>query len=242
MVSFHPVRHDPFAGSVEVYVIRHGSTALNATGGAKDRIRGWSNVPLSQKGRQEVQQTAVKLQKSGLQVLVHSDLDRARDTAQAIVRATGAKLIPTSMMRPWNLGHFTGKESNAIHQELQKYVVDMPDKPVPGGESFNDFKTRVFTGVGQAIDLANGKKLGLVTHHRVERLLTAWASKGEPQDLSIEPAVMLKHGEDPAAFKKMMIRRDRLPAANGPVTAMPVDHNPYSGQREDQREQAGANA
>jgi broad specificity phosphatase PhoE len=199
---------------VEVYVIRHGSTALNSQDGGVDRIRGWKNVPLSPKGRLEIAAAAQKLKNSGLQVLVHSDLDRATDTAAAIARTTGAKSYPSEGLRPWNLGQFTGKESNAIQDELRKYVCDEPDKAVPYGESFDDFRERVLAGVRAAIETAAGRKLGLVTHHRVERLLTAWQGKGEPADGSIDTGIMFRHGDAPATFKVMTIDVSRLPAAD----------------------------
>lgn len=212
-------------GKVEVYIIRHGSTALNSQNGGVDRIRGWKNVPLSGKGRLEIAAAAQKLKNSGLQVLVHSDLDRATETAAAIAKTTGAKSYPSEGMRPWNLGHFTGKESNAIQGELRKYVVDEPAKAVPYGESFDDFRKRVLAGVAAAIETAGGKKLGLVTHHRVERLLTAWQAKGEPADGSIETEIMFRHGDAPASYKVMTIDVSRLPPADqekqyaSPITA-----------------------
>lgn len=205
---------------VDVYVIRHGSTPLNSQNGGTDRVRGWKNVPLSPKGKLEVAAAARKLKNSGIQLLVHSDLDRATDTAAAISRTTCARMVPSPAMRPWNLGTFTGKESNAIQDELRKFVIDEPGTPVPHGESFDDFRTRVLAGVRDAIERADGRKLGLVTHHRVERLLTAWQAKGEPADGSIETELMFRHGDAPASFKRMTIDTDRLPAGQPARNAM----------------------
>lgn len=207
-------------GTVPVHVIRHGSTQLNSQNGSgPDRIRGWKNVPLSPKGRLEAAGAAQKLKHSGIKVLVHSDLDRAHDTAKAISRTTGAKMISSPGLRPWNLGHFTGKESNAVQDELRPYVCEHPDRRVPHGESFNEFKRRVLAAVGQAINEAGGQKLGLVTHHRVERLLSAWQAAGEPADGSIKSDLMFQHGGPPASSKTMEIKAGNLPHDNSHAIA-----------------------
>ena len=201
--------------SKEFYLIRHGSTKLNKQNGGVDKIRGWANVPLSEQGREEIQELGKKLANSGLKILVHSDLDRARDTAQAIANTTGAQMVPSPLLRPWNVGIFTGKDSNAAHPELVKLAEKNPDEPIPQGESFNQFKTRAFDGLRQALVDAKDNPLGVVTHHRVERLYNAWLAAGQPPDYSIDFDTMFKHGEDPAVAKRVSVDISKLfPTSN----------------------------
>lgn len=196
----------PANGKVQLYLIRHGATDLNEQGGAgKDRIRGWSNVPLNDHGRQEAQKLGQKLAGSGIRTLIHSDLDRARDTAQAISQTTGARLVPTPLLRPWNVGIYTGKDSNAAHPELQRLAMQSPDEPIPEGESFNQFKQRAAQGVHFTLLEGQGQPTGMVTHHRVERFLNAWLAAGQRPDLTIDPNVMFQKGEAPAQAKIISI-------------------------------------
>ncbi len=91
-----------------IYVIRHGSTELNE----KHQIRGHANVPLSALGREEVRKLGAKLASSNIGIIFHSDLDRARDTADAVAQATGAKNFSSKLLRPWDLGDYTGRASS----------------------------------------------------------------------------------------------------------------------------------
>ena len=156
-----------------VYLIRHGSTEMNS----EDRIRGQCNVPLSAEGREEIARLAELLRESNIQFIVSSDLDRAVETAESIARARGARLNKTGLLRPWDVGKFTGRSASAVTPRLIELARDTPARPAPGGESFNDFKHRAFMGIRVALG-ASEAPLAIVSHHRMERLLAAWLSAG----------------------------------------------------------------
>lgn len=189
----------------EIYLIRHGATALNGESGGTDRIRGWKNVPLSAKGREEVKELAGKLKNSGLEVLVSSPLERAHDTANAIAKTTGAHVLLSAKLKPWDVGEFTGHESSVIHPKLVEFAVKKPEKKIPGGESFDEFKDRIFSGLREHLHKHDGAELGLVTHHRVERLINAWIKEGQKPDGLVDLDVMFKKGEKPAHAIKLKI-------------------------------------
>ena len=117
-----------------VYVVRHGSTKLNSENGGDDKIRGWSDVPLSAQGKKEAEDIANSLSDSGIKVIHHSDLGRAAETAKAIAERTGAELVSTPKLRPWNVGHLTGTSSTTAHPQLAKYACEKPDEKIPDGE------------------------------------------------------------------------------------------------------------
>lgn len=193
-----------------IYVIRHGATAMNGESGGPDRIRGWKNLPLSAEGRKEVTELAKKLAKSGIEAIVSSDLERARDTAQVVADTTGATVTLSRRLRPWDLGVFTGQESTAVHPRLVTYATRTPFEPIPNGESFDEFCQRAFGGVKDALDETAGKSLAIVTHHRVERLLKAWIAAGSNPDLRIDMNVMFKPGEATAHAEQIQIAVDNL--------------------------------
>lgn len=207
-----PVDHDPFVR--KFYLIRHGATALNSESGGPDRIRGWSDIPLSKEGEEEAKKLGQELKSSGLGMLYYSTLIRARETAQAIAATTQAILIPEPDLRPWNLGEFTGKESKAVHPQMMDFAMHKPDEPIPGGgESFNHFKFRVMACVKKLLETTPSDILfGIVTHHRVERLLKAWVAGGERPDLEIDFGAMFKHGESTGHAETIEIDPQKLGA------------------------------
>jgi probable phosphoglycerate mutase len=195
----------------EVTVIRHGATAYNAESGGVDRIRGWKNVPLSDKGREQVKELAADLKDSGISFIVSSDLERARETAEAIVRSTGADLVFSQKFRPWDLGEYTGQESMAVHPVMADYAYRKPFKAIPGGESFDGFKSRVFSGLREFVGTTpRERKMAIVTHHRCERLIHSWINRGSPRDEAIDLNTMFKRGEGTATSDKVRINLDTL--------------------------------
>lgn len=195
----------------EVYIIRHGATAYNSEGsGGVDRIRGWANIPLSDEGRKQVKELVGKLRKSGIDYIVASDLERTRETAEAVAEATGAILLFSQKFRPWDLGEYTGQESMAVHPIMSDYAHRKPFKSIPGGESFDGFRGRVFSGLREFFFQDRAKQMAIVTHHRVERLIHAWIAAGSPANEAVDLNVMFRRGEGTAHYDKVRIDLDTL--------------------------------
>ncbi len=181
-------------------IIRHGETDMNChSNDSADQVRGWLDVPLNATGIKTAHRTAqvLKHSKEGLDVLVHSDLDRSRETAEIIAKALGIPCVASFALRPWDAGELAGQSAVKAVPIMQDYLVNKPDKNLPGGESFNQFKERTFGGVYKALRDHAGAYVGLVTHHRVERLLKAWIAAGEPAGHDIDAELMLKKGDAP---------------------------------------------
>ncbi len=156
--------------------IRHGSTHMNDANRAGDKIRGWADVPLDDRGLQEAEKAGKKL--AGIEnkprILFTSDLQRAATTAHIVSQITGIPVAPpTHGLRPWNLGRFQGEESQSIAPQLKMFV-NNPGQRVPGGESFNEFTTR-FISTMRGILAKTQLRMGIVAHHRNERFLSALA-------------------------------------------------------------------
>lgn len=198
----------------KVYVIRHGMTEYNEQNGdgSVDRIRGWRDVPLSDKGREQAEKLGKKLKDSGIDVIYHSPFSRATDTAAEIAKNTGAPMIPTDKLKPWNVGELTGQESKDAHPKLREYATQKPNEPIAGGESFNTFKARLFDGLREIVNNSQGKLPALVTHHRVERMIRAWMDAGQKPDLSLDMGEMLKHGEPTGHAEIVHIQANKLRA------------------------------
>lgn len=194
----------------EIYIIRHGATAYNAENGGVDRIRGWKNVPLSDTGREQVKELATRLKKSGIGFIISSDLERARETAEGVAKATGALLVLSRKFRPWDVGEYTGQESTSVHPIMLKYAYEKPYTPVPGGESFDGFKARVFSGLREFMGQYRDRTAAIVTHHRDERMIHGWIAKGSPANEEIDMNVMFQRGEKTAHADKIRIDLNTL--------------------------------
>ena len=202
---------------IPVYVVRHGATELNnQTDLSQDRIRGWANVPLADEGREEAHHAAQELQQYGIQVIVSSDLHRAAETAQIIGQTLGVQPQLTPKLRPWNLGDFTGTSTKEALPKIAVFVQEKPDEPVPGGESFNQFKERAFQGLAEAIQQAQGKPLCIVTHHRDERLFKASEALGWPPNHEIDLNIFLQKGDPPGGVYEMNVNPQALAPQGAP--------------------------
>lgn len=191
-----------------IVLFRHGKTALNEQ---PERIRSWADVPLDENGLDEVRRGAEKLRRLGkVDRIYSSDLIRALDTAEIISEATGASVIPTNRLRDWNQGSFIGKNVADVIDTLNKYMVDKPDEPVDGGESFMQFARRFMPFLEYQVKRNVPDSITvLVTHNRNIRVAIAWAQAGMKDDLSIDVAPLAKHANPvkPGGFMKFGVKR-----------------------------------
>jgi 2,3-bisphosphoglycerate-dependent phosphoglycerate mutase len=150
----------------KLILVRHGKTVLNSLDDT-ERLRGWMDIPLDEQGLREAQQTARHVAQHAVQRIYCSDLYRAKQTAEAVVRATQAHIVYTSDLRPWNLGNLTGQRVADILPTLLQLEVDL-EMPAPGGESFLAFYTRYSKKLMELLEIAEQSPscIVAVTHHR----------------------------------------------------------------------------
>lgn len=186
------------------YLIRHGRTKLNSeVDESADRIRGWVDVPLSVKGRSDSARVGQQMVDKPLDRIYYSDLQRAADTSKAISAWTNVPGTSSRALRPWDLGKFAGQCTLDVLPSITDYARNKPNEDVPGGESFNSFKSRFFAAMPRM--LAGDDEVALVTHHRIERLLKAWIANGCQPDKSINLDVFLEKGEPPGKIEKLFV-------------------------------------
>src|SRR5258706_18961 len=214
---------------IRLYIVRHGETKLNNdTDTSQDRIRGWTDVPLTDKGRQEAKVAGEKLKKHNIEVICCSPLSRAHETAKIIGKILNIKPVTIDGLKPWNLGELTGTSTKEALPKIAEYVRKKADKKVPEGESFNDFSNRTFEGFKEAIEKADGKTLCVVTHHRDERLIRAWVKAGCPADHHIDLDFFLQKGDPPGGVVALKIDEEGLGAEGETDSADSSDDNEES--------------
>jgi probable phosphoglycerate mutase len=195
-----------------ILLIRHGCTKMNSQAGhSSDKIRGWIDVPLNEVGRGQARKAGEELKGAKLDMLVSSDLGRAKETATIISKISGIPLeLVTKAFRPWDVGKYAGTESDKSVPILADFAEHQPNKKIPEGEAFNTFTKRVFVGLSGLLHSAEGT-IVIVTHHRVERLLEGWKAAGYPASGEIDIKVFSEKGEDPGHFRPFAVPLERLP-------------------------------
>lgn len=81
---------------INIYVVRHGQTFYNIY----NKLQGWSNSPLTQKGIDDAKQAGAKLAQTQFAAAFCSDTTRAMDTANMILQENQANSVekPTTTM------------------------------------------------------------------------------------------------------------------------------------------------
>jgi broad specificity phosphatase PhoE len=182
----------------KIILARHGETDANAN---NDSIRGWIDWPLNDKGIEEAHRLGRDLKKEDFDLIICSDLQRTVKTAEIISEETGVPVAgKTEVLRPWDVGELTGKESKAVIPKMMEYVNEHPDEKVPEGESFNDFKMRYLNGLEKILRKFPKNKICLVAHHRNQVLLDAWVKAGCPSNGDFDHKVFNTKGIPPAEF------------------------------------------
>ena len=127
---------------MRLLLVRHGLTLSNVQG----RYTGQSDVPLTEVGERQAEAVGKRLATETLDVIVSSDLQRARDTANAIARHHNLPVWNDVDLRESSLGEWEGltyREVSAIYREMVKHRREDPNFPAPGGESFMQVRDRV---------------------------------------------------------------------------------------------------
>jgi probable phosphoglycerate mutase len=150
----------------KLILVRHGKTTLNSLDD-EERLRGWMDIPLDEQGLREAQELAQRIAEYPVHRIYCSDLNRARQTAEAVVRATQAPIVYLSELRPWNVGTLAGQRVKDILPTLLQLEVDL-EMPAPGGEPFLAFYARYSQKLTELLEIAAQCPACIVavTHHR----------------------------------------------------------------------------
>ena len=156
----------------DLIVIRHGETDWNR----QHRFQGQIDVPLNGIGREQAERLAARLAGETIDVLLCSDLQRARATADALARARGHGLRVEPLWREQSFGVLEGLDVPTIrarHADLwARWVRHEADYALPqGGESNQAFHDRVMRALQAAVAAHAGRRIVVVTHGGVLDML-----------------------------------------------------------------------
>lgn len=191
-----------------LYIARHGHTSLNGESGTStERIRGWSDVPLDSRGREQAKKIGKAINKHAeITHIISSDLLRTRQTArliaQQIICCQPVDIDTDYDLRPWNLGDITGKELTSSVVSRMKFHEEHPEIPVTDGESFGEFYSRWKDKLHEYLQMAedNPEKIILLVVHSRNILSLPHAIKHK------DPAgIPVKGGPGPGSVVKVNV-------------------------------------
>jgi probable phosphoglycerate mutase len=172
---------DAAHATTELLVIRHGETDWNR----EQRFQGQLDVPLNATGHAQAAALAGRLAGEPWPLLVASDLQRARQTAEPLARAWGQAHLPLAPgLREQAFGVLEGLDGPTARSrhaaEWDAWLRFEADYALPGGgESNTAFSARVLGALAELVAANPGRRIALVTHGGVLDML--WrAAQGEP--------------------------------------------------------------
>lgn len=137
-------------------LVRHGVTEWNQGG----RFQGHQDVPLGELGRRQAERVGWRLRRERITSAFSSDLERARDTAQIVLRGRDTPLVATERLREMSFGAWEGLRADEISEQYSEdwaaWVLDAAaGVPSGGGESLGLLQERIVGFYRTTIELGD---------------------------------------------------------------------------------------
>lgn len=158
----------PGDGATAVYLVRHGVTSWNARG----LCQGTADVPLNAQGRAEVARLRERLQAVRFDAAYTSPLVRARETAAAILAASGLRAAPAAAFAELSYGTWQGtREREWPDAAGRRWRRDPWAVAFPSGESLDDVHRRATPAWDRLVAAHAGETVLVAAHGHLNRVL-----------------------------------------------------------------------
>jgi alpha-ribazole phosphatase len=148
-------------------LVRHGHTHLAGT------FCGLIDPPLSEQGIAQLPALDERLRSYPITQIFSSDLQRARQAAEAIARPRGLQIQFETSLHELAFGSWEGLNWDEVMardpEYAQRWLDSHPSVPAPGGECFEDFLLRIQSGLKDIAARHSGECVAVVTHAGVIR-------------------------------------------------------------------------
>lgn len=151
---------DKSALILRLILVRHGQTEANIL----RRLQGQSDGPMNEVGRREVERLGLALKDTKIDVIISSDLVRARDTATAIAKYHNLPVNPTPLVREWNGGEWDGRPAEEFLEIVKNLTTPLEELRLPGGETLKEVQARASAFVKDVTEKYPGKSVVLCSH------------------------------------------------------------------------------
>ena len=158
-----------------IYLVRHGYSQANAAAA----FAGHWDIPLTEIGLEEAKLCVDALQSEGIQRIVSSSLQRARQTAEPLAQALGLPVIPSDGMREIRAGQWEEKTYESLLRDYADsfglWKTDIGKAEIPDGESVAELYERVVSELKRIAETYPGERVAVFTHYTPIRAALAEA-------------------------------------------------------------------
>jgi probable phosphoglycerate mutase len=191
-------------GSTELVLVRHGASADSVEGETFELVEGQGNPPLSEMGRHQAEQAALRLAHEPFDALYVSTLQRTAQTAAPLVARSGMTPVVDADLREVFLGEWEGgllRQKAADQDPLwEKVLREERWDVVPGAESREVFGGRLRRAVERIVAAHPGGRVVAFSHGAAIGEILAQAT-------SSAPFAFL--GADNASISKLVVHEER---------------------------------
>ncbi|AKV01472.1 Alpha-ribazole-5'-phosphate phosphatase [Labilithrix luteola] len=203
--------------------IRHGETTLSA----EDRFAGRTDVPLSDRGKEQARALGVRLGQEKLAAIYASPLGRTMETATLVAKAHGLTPIPEPGLREIDHGRWEQLTRAEVETKYADEYTAWEQDPFTfapeGGESGLAVTARALPALRKIVMHHGGATVALVSHKATIRLVLASLlgidARGYRDHLDLSPASLsILDFKDPVRAR-LMLYNDTSHYANWPRRA-----------------------
>jgi broad specificity phosphatase PhoE len=155
--------------STGLMLIRHGHMAGN-TGALDEGMAGWTDLPLTPRGRMEIERLREHLARgSKFDAIYSSPLSRAVDTARLLVAAGLGPIRLCPELKEINCGEVDGLALGEVQHRFPKSWRENCAQQTenfrwPGGESYREFRNRCVGAICSIAAAHPSGRVAVVTH------------------------------------------------------------------------------
>jgi broad specificity phosphatase PhoE len=190
----------------EVLLVRHGETEWTRSG----KHTGRTDVPLTERGRQQAQAVGDALRYREFALVVTSPLSRALETCR--LAGFGDRAVTRDELMEWDYGAYEGRTTAEIRQERPGWTLWRDG--VPDGETIEEVAARVDRVIAELRAVERDSLL--FAHGHVLRVLAArW--------LGLKPQAGAMFALDPATISTLGYERETPVIRLWNQPAMPLD-------------------
>lgn len=167
-------------------LVQHGSTEWSEI----KRLQGWNHVPLSERGKEEVEKLAEKINGLAISAIYASSLQSSVETAEILQKQfANTTVIPMDALKGEFHGEFEGFARDQYFKQphFQLYYFLPAAEEIffacgKGGESKADVARRAIPALKKIANEHPGETVIVVSHGGLFKLLNFYAGKCKPEE------------------------------------------------------------
>lgn len=164
-----------------IYLTRHGETEWNE----KKLIQGHTDIPLNTKGKEQAKLLGKQLKDIDFDVVFSSDLLRAANSAEIIIKEKEMTVIKIKSLRERFFGRFEGKSLDEMRKAFGEVMLVTKEKQkklnIYDVENDEEIIARLIPFMKKTAKKYIGKKILMVTHGGLLRAFLSYVNYEVPE-------------------------------------------------------------